>query len=123
LPDGTVLDVVALARETCRRYRAEFPDEEERYGDAGLAWCVHDNQHILAWAAHSLSGWVDLERELTWLAGVLEAREFPLARLARDLELAAEVVGEAAPDRHADLARALEDGAALVRSRSTFLDG
>jgi hypothetical protein len=47
LRDGEALDLRALAEEICRRYRDEFPDEEERYGDAGVAWCVHDNQHLL----------------------------------------------------------------------------
>jgi hypothetical protein len=45
LHDGQTLDLRVLAEEICARYRAEFPDEQERYGDAGMAWCVHDNQH------------------------------------------------------------------------------
>ena len=45
------------------RYRAEFPDEEERYGDAGNAWCVHDNQHILNWAYQDAPGFVDLDEQ------------------------------------------------------------
>ena len=48
--DGEVIDLVAMAREVCGRYRGEFPDEEERYGPAGEAWCLHDNQYLLAWA-------------------------------------------------------------------------
>ncbi len=89
---GEVIDLVPLAQEICRRYREEFPDEQVRYGDAGNAWCVHDNQHLLDWAAGSLSGWVKLEQEVGWLADVLEARDFPLNRLARNLDIGAQVV-------------------------------
>ena len=39
----------------------------------------------------------DLEERLAWLARVLEAREFPLPRLARNLELAAAVVRDDLP--------------------------
>jgi hypothetical protein len=56
------------------------------------------------------------ERQLAWLAGVLEARDFPLERLARNLEIAAAVV------RSSDACRlkppvVLEEGARFVRSR------
>ena len=50
LADGTEVDLAALAVEVCARYRAEFADEEERYGEAGELWCRHDNQHIVNWA-------------------------------------------------------------------------
>ena len=36
LADGRELELRALAAEICRRYDAEFPDERERYGPAGL---------------------------------------------------------------------------------------
>jgi hypothetical protein len=123
LGDGPPLDLAAIARDVCRRYRSEFPDEAERYGDAGNAWCVHDNQHILNWAVGSVNGYVDLEQELGWLARVLEAREFPLDRLARNLEIGAEVVRQqvgGAPGE--ELATALDGGAGFVMSRETFLD-
>jgi len=92
-PDGTPLDLRALAQEVCRRYQAEYPDEEERYGDAGRAWCVHDNQYLLHWALLDVEGTTSLDRQVAWLARVLAARDFPLDRLARDLELCADVVG------------------------------
>ncbi len=111
-----------MAEEICRRYDAEFPDERERYGPAGQAWCVHDNQHILNWAVGADLGWVDLHRELAWLARVLEARDFPLDRLARNLELAAAVVGDHAEgEGAAALANRLTAGATFVRSRPSFL--
>jgi hypothetical protein len=87
LRDGEELDLRALAHEICRRYRYEFPDEQARYGDAGIAWCVHDNQHLLNWAVAESNGYGGFERQLTWLAGVLEARDFPLERLARNLDI------------------------------------
>jgi hypothetical protein len=113
------VELLPLAREICRRYREEFPDEQGRYGDAGVAWCVHDNQHILNWAIGARNGRVDLERELAWLARVLEARDFPLDRLVRNLEIGAEVVRE----RYEALAEELAAGAAFVRARETFLGG
>ncbi len=93
-PDGPV-DLAALAAEICRRYDAEFPDERERYGPAGMAWCRHDNQHLLNWAIGDVhGGLVDLLDQVGWLARVLAARDFPLPRLARNLELGADVVTE-----------------------------
>ncbi len=117
---GETLDLRALAQEICARYWAEFPDEQERYGDAGTAWCVHDNQHILNWAVTELNGYGGFERQLAWLAGVLEARDFPLDRLARNLDIAAAVSAEKL-ERADQLAEILLRGARFVRSRSTFL--
>jgi hypothetical protein len=117
------LDLPALARAICRRYRREFPDEETRYGEAGNAWCVHDNQYLLNWAAEAVSGYVDMLNEVTWLAAVLEARDFPLARLARNLEIGAEVVlDDVGGSSGRQLADVLAEAAAFVRSRKTFLD-
>ena len=97
-PSGETVDLRDLAKEVCRRYRAEFPDEEERYGDAGQAWCLHDNQYLLHWALLDARGTTSLDEQVAWLARVLETRDFPLDRLARDLELCADVVaGTGAP--------------------------
>ncbi len=120
LNGGKTLDLRALAQEICARYRAEFPDEQQRYGDAGIAWCVHDNQHILNWAVTELNGYGGFERQLAWLAGVLEARDFPLDRLARNLDIAAAVSAEEL-ERANQLSEILLRGARFVRSRSTFL--
>jgi hypothetical protein len=95
---GARLALRPLAEEICRRYRSEYPDEAGRYGDAGNEWCVHDNQHILAWAAQDAAGRAGLlQAQVDWLASVLAARDFPLDRLARDLQLAADVVRAEAP--------------------------
>ena len=114
------IDLEALAREVCARYRAEYPDEAGRYGEAGQLWCVHDNQHLINWAALHARDYVVLDEQVAWLAGVLEAREFPLDRLARDLDIAAAVVGERVAGRRGD-GGSLSGAAAMVRSRPTFL--
>jgi hypothetical protein len=120
LADGTEVDLEALAREICERYRAEYPDEEERYGEAGQAWCRHDNQHLVNWAVLHTRAFVGLDEQVAWLAKVLEAREFPLDRLARNLEIGAEVVGALVPGA-TGVAAALRGAAEMVRSRPTFL--
>jgi hypothetical protein len=117
LRDGEALDLRTLAQEICRRYRCEFPDEQARYGDAGIAWCLHDNQHLLNWAVTESNGYGGFERQLTWLAGVLEARDFPLERLARDLDIAAAVLDELGTRRPRP-SEILSTGARLVRSRA-----
>ena len=121
--DGQKLDLAALAREICRRYSAEYTDERDRYGDAGTAWCVHDNQHLLNWAAGAFNGYVDMEREVGWLARVLEARDFPIDRLARNLDIGAEVVREqVGGEAGNDLAGILAGAGSFVRSKETFLE-
>jgi hypothetical protein len=120
MADGTEVDLEALAREVCERYRAEYPDEEGRYGEAGVAWCRHDNQHLVNWAVLDTREYVKLDEQVAWLAKVLEAREFPLDRLARDLDIAAAVVGERVAGGAA-VAAALTRAAEMVRARPTFL--
>lgn len=120
-PAGDDLDLEHLAGEVCERYYLEFADEDARYGEAGRAWCRHDNQHLLNWAAESVEGLVDLDHQVAWLAKVLEARDFPLDRLARNLELGGDVVREHV-DRGEPMALALTGAAAMVRDRGTFLD-
>jgi hypothetical protein len=120
LRGGETLDLRALAGEICTRYRAEFPDEEQRYGEAGMAWCIHDNQHLLNWAVTESNGLGGFRPQLEWLAVVLETREFPLDRLARNLEIAAAVLEEGGTARRGPAA-VLADGARFVRRRRTFL--
>lgn len=95
----------------------EFPDERERYGDAALAWCVHDNQWLLGWAAEDLEvGGTHFADNVRWLARLLRARDYPTERLVRDLELAAQVVG-GENDARRELADKLRQGADLLRRR------
>ncbi|MGI8681926.1 MAG: hypothetical protein ACR2JO_07330 [Mycobacteriales bacterium] len=124
LDEGEPLDLVALASEVCRRYRQEFPDEQGRYGEASIAWCVHDHQYVLYWAVEAADGYLDMHREVAWLARVLEARDFPLSRLARSLDIGADVVlGQVGGVAGRRLSDVLVNAAAFVRSRDTFLDG
>ena len=92
LPDGTELDLLPLARKIADEHLARHPEELERYGEAVRAWCVHDNQHLLDWAALDLAGAVDFDAQLRWLANVLTARGYPLESLADDLRIAASVL-------------------------------
>jgi hypothetical protein len=119
-PDGREIDVVRVARRACLAFVAEFPEYATRYGSAAVPWCLHDNQHILNWAALSLQGSVEFEHELAWLARVLEAREFPLAWLARGVEILAGAFREEYPDQ-TEVAERLDSGAAFLASRHTFL--
>lgn len=117
LAGGEVLDLVALATAICERYRREYPDEWERYGDAGIAWCVHDNQHLLNWATETVNGDLDIRQEVAWLATVLESRNFPTDRLARGLDIGADVVScRVGGPGGRDLAAVLADTASFVRS-------
>jgi hypothetical protein len=114
--DGEPCFLAPLAHEVARRHWDEFPDEAERYGPAGLEWCAHDMQWILWWA------WLDAEdglgilrRQLDWLVGLLAARDYPIERVARSLELGAEVVTEAHPRTGEPVAAALKRAAAELR--------
>ena len=113
-PDGAPVDVRELALKVCARYYLEFDDEEARYGHAGRAWCVHDNQYLISWALLDVRGVTKLDEQVAWLARVLHAREFPLDRLRRDLELAADVVEEGAWDWAADVAARLRAATAAA---------
>jgi len=105
-----------VAETVCKRYYAEFSDEHDRYGDAGEAWCLHDNLYLLAWAIGEAElGSVDFDEQVRWLATILSARSFPLERLARDLELASEALLERHPGLTSS-AEVLRRGAGLVRS-------
>jgi hypothetical protein len=121
-PNGPVLDLRVLAIEACARYRREFPDEQGRYGDAGNQWCAHDIQHVLNWGVDAVNGDLDIGHEISWLASVLEARGFPIERLARGLDLAADVVVEQVDGSPgSSLAVVLTDTAAFVRGHGSFL--
>jgi hypothetical protein len=99
-PDEAVLGGVRVALAPlcyviADRYFERFPEDLERYGDdVARAWELHDTRHLLSWAFGAVEGRVDLEAQVSWLARVLGARDFPLEHLAVNLELAAGVVGE-----------------------------
>ena len=112
--------LLPLAAAVSERYFQRYPEDLERYGDLARQWEVHDTQHLLNWAIGDVEGHVDLEQQVGWLAGVLEARDFPIEHLAGNLELAAETVEDELDDAGA-LAGRLRDAAAHVRGRESFL--
>jgi hypothetical protein len=113
---GTIVALPPLAEAIAERYFARFPEDLERYGArAARAWELHDTRHVLAWAISDAEGLVDLERQVRWLAQVLDARGFPLEHLAANLELAGDVVAERL-DGGAAIARRLHEAAQLVRT-------
>ncbi len=119
--DGELVDLVLVAERAAAAFVAAFPDYADRYGPVAIPWCVHDDQHLLNWAILSLDEQVDYERELAWLARVLEARTFPLAWLASGLDVLAAAVREVYPALTGVAAR-VDEGAAFIRSRPSFLE-
>jgi hypothetical protein len=120
--DGAEIDLHALAGATCGRYYAEFTDEDAVYGEVGRLWCQHDLQHLLFWAALDVAGQITLDEQVAWLARVLEARRFPILRLARSLELGADVVRDELGSGAEPMAAKLRGAATMIRERGTFLD-
>ncbi len=88
LADGTTVDLLALAELVTERHLARHAEDTARYGDdLARAWCTHDNQHVLQWAVQD----ADLDGQLAWLAGLLDARGYPVANLIDNVATAAEV--------------------------------
>jgi hypothetical protein len=117
----TMVDLGPLAEAVADRYFAAHPEDLDRYGaDVARAWELHDTRYLLSWAIGDAEDRVDLRGQVAWLARVLEAREFPLEHLASNLELAAEVVGEAL-SLGAPVADRLQAAATLVRTTPSFL--
>jgi hypothetical protein len=114
---GRRVELAPLAAEVADRYFARHPEDLARYGaDVARAWEMHDTQHLVNWAIGDVEGYIVLEERVTWLADVLAARDFPLAHLADNLEIAGDVVEEQVDDG-APVAGRLRDAAALVRAR------
>jgi hypothetical protein len=112
---GHDIALAPLAQSVAERYFHEFPQDLERYGDAARAWEIHDTTHCLHWAVLDVDGFADLHREATWLAHVLAARGFPLEHLARNLELAADVIDEQLSETGQPVAARLRSAATTVR--------
>lgn len=91
-PDGGRLDLVALATAICDEHLEQFPEELAERGPAARDWGIHDGQWILFWAAHDHAGDLDLLGQVRWLAGVLDARGYPLQRLEAFLRRCADHV-------------------------------
>jgi hypothetical protein len=114
------VELAPLAAVVGERYFERHPEDLERYGELAREWELHDTQHLLNWAIGDVEGHVDLQPQVAWLAGVLEARDFPLEHLASNLELAGEVVAERLGSRA--VADRLLAAAAFVREHGTFLE-
>ena len=116
--DGRSIALVPLAEEIARRHLDRHPDDRERYGDLAWDWCVHDMQHVLAWAFGEETGFIDLAKQVDWLARVLDARGYPLVNLADCLLDAAAVVRSEVPGASV-VADRLEEVSSSVRASIT----
>jgi hypothetical protein len=117
---GAEIELAPIAAAVSERYFERYPGDLERYGELAREWEIHDTQHLLNWAIGDVEGHVDLEKQAGWLAGILEARDFPLEHLAGNLEIAGDLVDERLGA--SDVAGRLRAAAAFVRGRRTFLD-
>ena len=113
---GRTIDLVSLAEAVADRYFEEFPEDLSRYGDAARAWELHDTAYCLQWAVLDVEGWDDIGRQVAWLTRVLRSRDFPVERLARNLELAADVVQDRVVPDGATVAARLRFAAATARA-------
>jgi hypothetical protein len=112
---GRTVALGPLAEAIADRYFAEFPEDLERYGAAARPWELHDTAYCLQWALLDVEGLADLQREIAWLRDILHARGFPLEHLARNLELAADVVAEELGADGAQAAARLREAAQTAR--------
>ena len=118
-PDGTLRSPIpttdrqfpsqwlSIAETICDRYYGEFPDHDERFGERGRRYCAHDNAYLVAWLVDALdtAGPASFARNVEWLRGLLEARDFPMDAFRRNLQLVGEAVTTLRPD---DLRRIAE---------------
>jgi hypothetical protein len=91
---------LGVAETICERYYAEFPADDQRYGDRGRRYCVHDNAYLVAWLADALdtAGSGSFATNVEWLRSLLEARGFPMDAFRRNLHLVGEAVATLRPD-------------------------
>lgn len=96
-----------VAEGICERYYAEFPDHDERYGGRGRAYCAHDNAYLVAWLVDALgvAGETSFGRNVAWLRGLLDARNFPMDAFQYNLTLVGEAVTRLRPDEAETIAR------------------
>jgi len=52
---GEAIRLIPLAAEVTKRHLEQHPEDVSRYGqDLAWQWCMHDMQHVLAWAIAGL---------------------------------------------------------------------
>jgi hypothetical protein len=107
LPDQTPVDLNPLAVSVAERHLRRHPEDTERYGELARAWCVHDAQHLMAWGIADL----DFAGQLRWLAGVLDARGYPVANLFDCVLTCASVLRDEFGPGADTAARRMEDAA------------
>ena len=91
---GETVELVPLAEEVTRRHLARHQEDVTRYGhELAWEWCVHDMQHVLAWAIADQ----EFRGQLAWLARLLDARDYPVNNVFDCVVTAAEVVGQELP--------------------------
>lgn len=105
LPDGSELDLHPLAVKVTEIHLQRHPEDGERYGELAWEWCVHDTQHLLSWAIGDL----DFLGQLRWLAGVLQARGYPVANLYDCVHTCARVLRSECGATAQPAARRMED--------------
>ena len=89
LPGGEAVELMPLAELVTERHLERHPEDVKVYGEElARQWGVHDNQHILQWAIEDR----DLAGQLAWLAGVLDARGYPVPNLIDNVRVAAGIL-------------------------------
>jgi hypothetical protein len=89
-PSGTQIDLGPLAQDVCDLYYDVYPDDLERYGSVGQAWCDHDSRYLIAWALEDArADAIDCVAQVRWLARVIAGCGFPVDRLGRHVALTA----------------------------------
>ena len=119
LPEGGTIDLQPLAARVADRYYELFDDEDDRYGAAGHEWCIHDNLYLLSWAFAAQRGDLVFGDQVTWLSRVLGARDFPLERLQRDLQIVADVIDETHDETHLQAASIVREAARAFGEQSS----
>lgn len=75
------------------------------------------------WAVEAVNDESDMNDDVAWLASVLESRGFPVERLARNLDLASDIVDEQiAGQGSGRVPGVLKDAAEFIRSYGSFRD-
>jgi hypothetical protein len=89
-------DVLAAAEEATVRFAVAHPEMDERYGERGRAYAVHDNAYLVAWVQNAveLKAPDTLRRNLRWLLDLLVAREFPRDWFLESLDIVTAVMLE-----------------------------
>ena len=80
---------VPAAEMVTTRLLAEYPELEERYGERGRAFGIHDTAYQIAWIVNAveLQSPERLSRDVLWLREILRARNFPMNVFRRNFEL------------------------------------